>query len=46
LKNPDISAAGYLTIPLAITSLFPNALDHFSAVLDAIGRDFVTSIEL
>ena len=46
LKNPDTSAAGYLTIPLAITSLLPDALDHFSAVLDAVGRDYVTSIEL
>ena len=46
LKNPDTSAAGYLTIPLAITSLFPDALHHFSSVLDAIGRDYVTSIEL
>ncbi|CAF1652938.1 unnamed protein product [Rotaria magnacalcarata] len=37
LKNRDICDAGYLTIPLSITSLFPDAVDHFSSVLDSIG---------
>jgi hypothetical protein len=46
LKNPDTSGSGYLTIPLSITSQFSDALDHFSAVLDGVGRDYVSSIEL
>jgi len=46
LKNPDTSGSGYLTIPLSITSQFSDALDHFSSVLDGVGRNYVTSIEL
>ena len=46
LKNPDTSGSGYLTIPLAITSQYPNALEYFSAVLDGVGREYVSSIEL
>lgn len=46
MKNPDTSGSGYLTIPLAITSQYPDALDYFSTVLDGVGRDYVASIEL
>ena len=46
LKNPDTSGSGYLTIPLSITSQYPNAVDYFSAVLDGVGRSYVSSIEL
>ncbi|CAF1283741.1 unnamed protein product [Rotaria sordida] len=46
LKNPDTSGSGYLTIPLAITSQFSDAIDYFSSVLDSIGRNYVSSIEL
>lgn len=46
MKNPDKSGSGYLTIPLSITSQFSDALDHFSTVLDSIGRDYVTCVEL
>ncbi|CAF1175280.1 unnamed protein product [Rotaria sordida] len=46
LKNPDTSGAGYLTIPLSISSLFSDAVNYFSSVLNSIGRNNVTSIEL
>ncbi|CAF0866203.1 unnamed protein product [Rotaria sp. Silwood1] len=46
LKNPDTSGSGYLTIPLSITSQFADAVDYFSSVLDSIGRNYVSSIEL
>ena len=46
LKNPDTSGSGYLTIPLSITRHFPDALSHFAVVLDKVGRDYVSSIEL
>ncbi|CAF2778522.1 unnamed protein product [Rotaria sp. Silwood2] len=46
LKNPDTSGSGYLTIPLSITSQFSNAVDYFSSVLDSIGCNYVSSIEL
>ena len=46
LKNPDTSGSGYLTIPLSITSEYPDVLTYYSAVLDAIGRSYVSSIEL
>jgi hypothetical protein len=46
LKNPDTSGSGYLTIPLSITSQFTDAVNDYSAVLDAIGRNYVSSIEL
>ena len=46
LKNPDTSGSGYLTIPLSISEHFPDALNYFSNVLDKIGRNYVTSIEL
>jgi hypothetical protein len=46
LKNPDTSGSGYLTIPLSITSQFSDALDHFSSVLNGVGLNYVTSIEL
>ena len=35
-----------MTIPLSITLLFPDAVNHFSSVLNAIGHNYVTSIEL
>jgi hypothetical protein len=46
LKNPDKSGSGYLTIPLSITSQFSDTLDHFSSVLDGVGRNYVSTIEL
>lgn len=46
LKNPDTSGSGYLTIPLSITEHFPDTLNYFSVVLDKVGRNYVTSIEL
>ena len=46
MQNPDTSGSGYLTIPLPISSRFPDALDYFSAVLNGVGRNYVTSIEL
>lgn len=46
LKNPDTSGSGYLTVPLSVTSHFPDALKYFSSVLDQVGRDYVSSIEL
>lgn len=46
LKNPDTSGSGYLTIPLSITGHFPDALNYFSVVLDQVGRNYVSSIEL
>lgn len=46
LKNPDTSGSGYLTIPLSITSQFSDAVNYFSAVLDGVGRNYVSSIEL
>lgn len=46
LKNPDTSGSGYLTIPLSITSQSADALNYFSAVLDGVGREYVSSIEL
>ncbi|CAF3813492.1 unnamed protein product [Rotaria magnacalcarata] len=46
LKNPDTSGSGYLTIPLSITCQFSDAIDYFSSVLDSIGRNYVSSIEL
>ncbi|CAF0959835.1 unnamed protein product [Adineta ricciae] len=46
LKNPDTSGSGYLTFPLSITSQFSDVLDSYSTVLDAVGRNNVSSIEL
>ncbi|CAF3707502.1 unnamed protein product [Adineta steineri] len=46
LKNPDKSGSGYLTIPLAITSQFSDVLNCFSSVLDGVGRNYITNIEL
>ena len=46
LMNPDSSNAGYLTIPLAMSSLVTDALQHYSSVLRAFRHDNVTSIEL
>ncbi|CAF2170369.1 unnamed protein product [Rotaria magnacalcarata] len=46
LKNPDTSGAGYLTIPLSITSLFPDAVNYFFPALNVIGRSYIASIEL
>ncbi len=46
LKNPDKSGSGYLTIPLSITSQYSDALDHFSSVLDGVGRNYVSTVEL
>lgn len=46
LENPDTSGSGYLTIPLPISSRFSDALDYYSAVLDGVGRSYVSSVEL
>lgn len=46
MKNPDTSGSGYLTIPLSISSQYADAVTHYSAVLEAIGRSYVSSIEL
>lgn len=45
-RNPDKSGAGYLTIPLSITSRFPNAVEHYSQVLHEIDAINVSSIEI
>lgn len=44
-KNRDTSGSGYLTIPLSITRLFPSALTHYGAFLEA-EPDLVALIEL
>ena len=46
MKNPDTSGAGYLTIPISITSKHLNAVEYYSSVLNAIDPINVSSIEL
>ncbi|UJR29096.1 hypothetical protein I4U23_010310 [Adineta vaga] len=46
LKNPDKSGSGYLTIPLSISSQVSDVINYYSSVLDTLGRDNVSSIEL
>lgn len=46
LINPDTSGAGYLTIPLSITSQFSDAVKYYSSVVNAVGSNYITSIEL
>lgn len=46
LRNPDTSGSGYLTIPFSISSMYSDVIDHFLPVLDQIGRQYVSSIEI
>ncbi|CAF1338231.1 unnamed protein product [Adineta ricciae] len=46
LKNPDRSGSGYLTIPFAITKNSRNALLRYEYVIESVGKNYVTTIEL
>ncbi|CAF2934969.1 unnamed protein product [Rotaria sp. Silwood2] len=46
LKNPDRSGSGYLTIPFIITKNTRNALLKYEYVINGIGKDYVSTIEM
>lgn len=37
IENPDFLDGGYLTVPLEITSYFPNAYKHYKNIIKKIG---------
>ncbi|CAF4810755.1 unnamed protein product [Rotaria sp. Silwood1] len=46
LKNPDRTGSGYLTIPFIITKNTRNALLKYEYVINGIGKDYVSTVEM
>ncbi|CAF0976375.1 unnamed protein product [Didymodactylos carnosus] len=46
LKNPDRSGSGYLTIPFIITQHTRNVMMMYEYVLNELGKDYVSTIEM